>query len=135
MIKLSKNDQKFLQTPLNKLIDKVQKKVNEYIRKRDEGKPCISCQQYKTLQAGHFHSAGKFSRLRFTYTNIHGQCMQCNYYGHGELIKYALNITDRITLDELEELNITARNKKLFKWDKYSLLDIYNKTRLLIKEL
>jgi hypothetical protein len=44
---------------------------NEYIRLRDEGKPCISCGSYNKLQAGHFWAVGGYDGLRFDEDNVH----------------------------------------------------------------
>lgn len=61
---------------------------NEYIRIRDDGKPCISCGQYRKLQAGHFIAVGRSQALRYCETNINGQCQQCNTYLRGNLLYY-----------------------------------------------
>ena len=60
------------------LKDKLVKLFHKFIRERDKDKPCISCGQYTTLQAGHFYSGGHYSALRFDEDNVHGQCLRCN---------------------------------------------------------
>lgn len=47
------------QKPLKIKIDAEQVRVNAIVRKRDHGKPCISCGKYTTLEAGHFISVAK----------------------------------------------------------------------------
>jgi hypothetical protein len=70
---------------------KAQQKFNEYIRKRDEMKPCISCQTTKTVKydAGHYVPVGRSSALRFNEFNCHKQCSSyCNVHLSGNLIAY-----------------------------------------------
>ena len=56
---------------------------HKYIRNRDAGQPCISCDSFTTLQAGHFYSAGNNPSVRFNEDNVHGQC---KYSGLGILV-------------------------------------------------
>ena len=51
---------------------KAQKVFNAYIRKRDEGLPCISCGTGQPQHAGHYFSAGHNSKLRFEERNVGG---------------------------------------------------------------
>lgn len=84
---------------------------NKFIRKRDEGLNCVSCNQpYKTnFQAGHFHSTGGYPELRFIETNVHGQCRYCNLHAHGNLIEYREGLMKRIGGGELTILE-TLKN-------------------------
>lgn len=52
--------------------------VNKLVRLLDQGKPCISCGEYRELEAGHYRSVGSMPSLRFDTRNIHGQCRPCN---------------------------------------------------------
>ena len=92
---------------------------HEYIRKRDEGQPCISCSKYRELQAGHYYSAGKFERLRFDPRNVNGQCKSCNYFMSGNLIEYRKNLIKKIGNEEVEKLDLVAANRKPFKSDRF----------------
>lgn len=66
-----------------------QKLFNTYIRWRDTrpsgNAQCISCSKIvtfgeSTCHAGHYHSVGARSDLRFNEDNVHAQCMHCNNF-------------------------------------------------------
>lgn len=78
---------------------------NAYIRKRDEGKPCISCGSYTGKQnAGHYRSVGSAPELRFNELNCHLQCEKCNTYLSGNLINYRIELIKRIGLEAVDWL-------------------------------
>ncbi len=106
---------------------------HKFIRNRDKDKPCISCGKYTTLQAGHYHSAGKNPVVRFNEDNVHGQCLSCNYFKSGDLINYTYNLIDRIGKERFDKLKLQVDLSKQirFKWDKYFLLEIIEKYRTL----
>ena len=103
---------------------KAQKVFNTYIRLRDEGKPCISCKTpyKKNFQAGHYFSAGFHWSVRYNENNCFGQCIRCNMYLSGNLQQYSVNILERITPDQLEELSI--KSQKTIKYSKEELINI-----------
>jgi hypothetical protein len=74
-----------------------QKAVNEYVRLRDQGKPCISCQKPwdATFQAGHYRSRGAAPQLALDPRNIAGQCVQCNLHKHGNQAAFRLGLIER----------------------------------------
>ena len=101
---------------------------HNYIRKRDEGKPCVSCKEpYNSRhQAGHFYKAELFSTLKFEETNIHNQCVGCNIHKDGNESQYRVNIQSRLTNYEYNRLNDLAKEDKLsnHKWDREKLKEI-----------
>lgn len=101
--------------PLPKLIKKAQIAFNAYIRNRDKDKGCISCGG-DVDHAGHYFSAGQYSALRFDETNVHGQCVGCNTYKHGNLIEYGLGIVQRYGEAYHMELLNKSRGERLKKW-------------------
>lgn len=104
---------------------KAQIAFNKFIRKRDAGKPCISCGA-TVQQAGHFYSAGHFDALRFTEDNAHGQCVRCNYYLSGNLSAYRVNLEKRIGSERLQRLDEQAAMSKRQRgknWDRFSLIE------------
>ena len=109
---------------------------NRYVRLRDQNKPCVSCGQFRTLQAGHFYSAGHYPALRFDLNNIHGQCHSCNLHLHGNLNEYRRRITGRISKDDLKLLDYTAdlNKRQSFKWDRASLIDVIEECKRLVKQ-
>ena len=75
---------------------KAKKALHAYIRARDEGNACISCDTIlrKTgkpggdFDAGHFRSVGSAKHLEFDERNIFGQCKHCNDYLKGNQLEY-----------------------------------------------
>lgn len=97
--------------------------VNRYIRTRDANKDgiayCISCNHpiklgTKSYHAGHFHTVGARSDLRFNPDNIHGQCSQCNKFNNcrasgsvGE--NYRKNLIKKIGHKRVDALNTRTK--------------------------
>lgn len=79
---------------------------NKYIRLRDAGKPCISCDRPLTgkFDAGHYLSVGSYPNLRFDEDNVHGQDVYCNQHLHGNHIEYGLRLPLRIGQDAYNRL-------------------------------
>ena len=81
---------------------------NRFIRLRDQGMPCISCQRYHPgqIHAGHFIAVGMGGGhpLQFCEENVHGQCAPCNNHLSGNLLPYRRNLIDKIGLDRVEWL-------------------------------
>lgn len=112
---------------------------HNYIRKRDKGKPCISCgaKWRPNFQAGHFYKAELYSTLKFHEDNIHGQCPKCNIREEGNLSPYSVNLPERIGKDAFDSLNALAAKEKQtnHKWDKEELNKIREKYKKLLKSL
>ena len=86
-------------------LKEVQVLFNRWIRLRDKGKNCISCNKpAKKENAGHYRSVGGNPELRFEPLNCHLQCEYCNTYLHGNLIEYRKNLIKKIGLDKVEWL-------------------------------
>jgi hypothetical protein len=80
---------------LPKLKAEAQDIFNAYIRRRDAELPCISCGQYKHLQAGHYHAVKGYDSLRYDEDNVHGECAGCNCFDESHLIGYGRNLVKR----------------------------------------
>ena len=102
---------------------------NKYIRLRDAGKSCVSCDSPTFSDAGHYYSAGHYPPLRYNENNVHGQCKQCNYFKHGNLIEYRKRITERIPQKELDRLDFAVKVYKRtgYKWDRFYLIEVIQK--------
>ena len=86
---------------------------NKYIRLRDMGLVCISCQQPpKKKNAGHYFSSGGHSNVRFDEDNVHLQCEHCNTFLSGNLLNYQIGIEKRIGADKLIDLQAKAHLEK-----------------------
>jgi gamma-glutamylcyclotransferase (GGCT)/AIG2-like uncharacterized protein YtfP len=100
-----------------------------WIRKRDEGQPCISCGSYNVHDAGHYYSAGHHPALEFDEDNVHGQCRRCNSFLSGNLIEYRKGLINRIGGDRVEMLDMKAGYYKRhgYKHDRFRLIEIIEK--------
>jgi hypothetical protein len=93
-----------------------QKVFNQYIRLRDKHKPCVSCESKLGVKfdAGHYFSS-VHKAVTFDEDNVHGQCVACNQYKHGNLLNYQIGIEKRIGADRLLTLH-----EKAYQTRKYS---------------
>ena len=87
-------------------LNELQKIFNKYIRLRDFGKPCISCNRplRGKYDAGHYYSVGAYPNLRFNEDNVHGQCVYCNQHKHGNAADYTVNLPLRIGVERYNNL-------------------------------
>ena len=92
--------------PLAHWLELTQTVVNELVRERDAGRPCISCgaTDAYAFDAGHFLSRGARPELRFVLSNIALQCASCNRHKGGNQAMFRLGLIDRIGLAEVERL-------------------------------
>ena len=99
---------------------------NKYIRCRDEGLNCISCEKpirKGNVDAGHMWSAGGHSNLRFNEFNVNAQCSRpCNKDKSGDINNYRLGFIKRYGIDKLNELDSTAHIERKFTKDELELL-------------
>lgn len=86
---------------------------NAWVRERDYGLPCISCDSTpddsglmtgSRIDAGHYRSRGAMPSLRFEPLNCHAQCVKCNRYLSGNTVEYRARLINRIGPDNLEWL-------------------------------
>lgn len=105
---------------LKDYLKELQVVFNKYIRLRDEGLPCVSCQRHHKGQyhAGHYRSVGAAPQLRFNELNVNKQCSACNNHKSGNVVEYRINLIKKIGIDAVEWLE--AENKPA----KYSVSDV-----------
>lgn len=121
---------------LGYLLENTKNKCHEFIRLRDKGLPCISCNNpyNNDFQAGHFYKAELYSNLKFDENNINGQCRQCNLRKEGNESGYRVGIIKRFGAEHLIKLDELAESykKEDFKWDREQLNEIrdYYKQKL-----
>lgn len=79
---------------------------NRYIRIRDTGLPCISCDKPDSgaRDASHYRARSVSPELRFNEDNCHAACVKCNQHMHGNLIEYRIRLIRKIGLDKVEWL-------------------------------
>jgi len=102
------------------------KTFNKWIRERDKDKGCVTCKSWRIDHACHFYSAGHFSALMFNEDNVHGGCLQCNYFKHGSTGDYRRRIEHRIGLQRLQLLDSVATRNPVKKWSSIELEFIIN---------
>ena len=127
----SKIIQRYRKKSISQLKKIAETHFNKFIRLRDKGQSCISCNN-QFNQAGHYYSGGHHSALKFNENNVNGQCIRCNYHLHGNLIEYRKRLINKIGIDKVEELDkLASYYKRLgYKWDKMVLIakiEIYKK--------
>jgi hypothetical protein len=107
---------------------------NKWIRHRDKGLNCISCDKPpKKANAGHYFSQGGHSNVRFHEDNVHLQCEHCNSYLSGNLLNYRIGIEKRIGGERLIALHEQAHTTK--KWTVQELNEIIETYKRKLKEL
>ena len=113
------------------------KKVfQKWIRMRDSGKPCISCNNPnpKYWSGGHYFPAGVYSGLIFDERNCHAQCNSyCNMYLSGNLSAYRIGLVNRYGKEFVEQLEEDSIVKRNYKYTKSELIEIKNKYLAKIK--
>ena len=99
---------------------------SQYIRMRDSNNnwfaKCCTCEvvdEWKYLQAGHF-VAGRNNSILFEETNVHAQCVGCNYFGRNAKhygnyyefmkAKYGVEEVDRLILLSNREVLLTKED-------------------------
>jgi hypothetical protein len=85
--------------------------VNKFVRMRDDGSQCISCNlildsKKIKFDAGHYFNVGQYpqSELRFNLDNIHAQCTRCNRELSGNLIEYREKLIQKIGEERFKQL-------------------------------
>ena len=125
-----KNDLKTLQDWLKE----AQTIFNKYVRLRDSGLWCISCNlPPKKKNAGHYFSSGGHSNVRFDEDNVHLQCEACNTFLSGNLLQYQIGIQKKIGAQKLLELQKRAHITK--KWTIDELKEIIETYKKKVNEL
>ena len=109
-----------------------QQVFNKFIRLRDAGQNCISCNKKPLKEnAGHFYNANNHWNVRFNELNVHLQCEYCNTHLHGNLIEYRTNLINKIRNSEF--LILEAESKKTRKFSIDELKDLITVYKAKIK--
>ena len=107
---------------------------NKYIRERDKGLNCISCDKPPLKKnCGHYYSQGGHSNVRFDEDNCHLQCEHCNTYLSGNLLNYQIGIEKRIGADRLIELQGRAHLEK--RWSVDEIKELIKKYKEMYNQL
>ena len=89
-------------------LKEAQTAFNKYVRLRDNGKPCVSCDKPDNGQhqrhASHYRSVGACSNLRFNLNNCFASCMQCNSHKAGNVVEYRIRLVKKLGTEKVEWL-------------------------------
>lgn len=91
-----------------------QTEFNRYIRGRDYGNACISCDG-KTgakMNAGHYLTVGAHPEMRYEELNCNLQCEHCNSHLSGNIVEYRKRLIIKIGADKLDWLEGPHEAKK-----------------------
>lgn len=107
---------------------------NAYIRERDVGLPCISCDSLPSdhdlitgsrWDAGHYRSVGACPELRFEPLNVHRQCVKCNRNLSGNAVEYRIRLVKRIGADQVDWLEGPHKPQRLTIEDLQAIKALY----------
>lgn len=120
---------------VQELMKAAQVVFNKFIRIRDKDQPCISCgsKLENKFDAGHYFSSGGHKAVTFDEDNVHGQCVACNQWKHGNLIQYQIGIEQRIGGERLMQLHEKAHQS--VKYSREDLRDLIATYKQKIKNL
>ena len=84
--------------------------INKYVRLRDKGLRCISCNKYEVdmvgyWDSGHYLTVGAHSNIRFNVNNINSQCRDCNGFKGGNPEQHRAGILRRYGQKRLDWLD------------------------------
>ena len=110
-----------------------------WIRIRDLGKTCISCQTLLTdirdYDAGHYYNANSYPNLLFNEFNVNGQCKnRCNNLLSGNLIEYRKGIINRYGNEVLFTLDNLADDKTVRTLKKEYYIEVMNEYKKRCKD-
>jgi hypothetical protein len=113
------------------LVKAVERAFNGFIRARDHGKPCISCDRPhdptpNAWDAGHYRSVGSAKHMQFVEDNVHGQCKHCNHRLAGNHVAYRAGLIARIGLAAVERIESDQTVRKYTKEGLIELARHYN---------
>lgn len=112
----SKKKAEFYDNDRSHQLKLTQSTFNAWIRFRDSGKPCVSCDKPDSgthqRHASHFRSVGACAELRFNSLNVHTSCSVCNNHLSGNIAGYRPRLIDKIGIELVEWLEGPHEQKK-----------------------
>jgi hypothetical protein len=122
---------------VSKLIAECQIVFNEYIRLRDAGKGCISCDSPTFTDCGHLFKKSTRPAMRFNPMAAAGQCRSCNSLPDGNYDAFCEGIYKRYGADYLQTVIQTANNSRQtdHKWSRSELQELIKYFKSEIKKL
>jgi len=127
--KLAKKEAKDSMKSYSQRVAEAKVIFQRWIRKRDNGKPCISCGSTKSTvwDAGHYKKAELYSGVIFNELNTNLQCGKCNRYLGGNELNYRIGLIKKIGEEAVKELEELAQKTMRYKWSDEELIEIKKK--------
>ena len=104
--------------PKSKWLAELQALVNKYVRLRDAGEGCISCDKPSSWagqwHASHYHSRGHSAQLRFNLWNIHKGCSVCNSHLSGNIGQYTPRLIEKIGQEKVDWMEANKSQPKSY---------------------
>lgn len=119
------------------LLQICQTTFNEFVRLRDKGLPCISCEDKYPSDAGHLFKKSIRPAMRFNPHACFGQCRACNSLPDGNYEAMCQGIAARYGVEYLTEVIQETNNsrKTYHKWSQIELLELIDYYKSEIKRL
>ena len=127
--KIRKDKQNLKELDKSYLTKIAQIAFNKYIRARDKGNPCISCDHTGKRQrhAGHYRPVGRNKQHRFNEMNCNSQCSICNEKLSGNLIPYRVKLIALYGLGRVEAMECDNSTKSYSVDELKEVTEIYRK--------
>lgn len=93
---------------------------SRWVRRRDKW-TCFTCKKLKPwreIQAGHFVPRRHLA-TRYDEENVHAQCVACNVFLKGNMVKYAIALKIKFGPDIIEKLDARSQTIKPYKKANY----------------
>lgn len=121
-------------------VEKAKKAMHLYVRTRDHGKPCCSCDTILLstgkiggdYDAGHLRSVGSAKHLEFDPRNVWGQCKDCNMRLNGNEREFERRLRIKEG-DEMVDSLMADNQERRLKISDFQEIEVYYKLKL--KEL
>jgi len=121
--------------PKSYYVKQAQAAFNAYIRKRDEGSVCISCQKPpKKINCGHYKTTKARPDIRFHQFNGNIQCEHCNTWKSGAIDLYRPNLIKKIGEKNVEWLESEQPMQNLTQDDLIEIKEYYKEQLKLLKD-
>lgn len=122
--------------PRSWYLKEAQKWFNKFIRMRDAGQPCISCEKPDNGQhqrhASHYRSVGACSSMRYDENNVHSSCSVCNAWLSGNIGEYTPRLIVKIGQSEYERIKYAPN---IYAWSIDELKEITKEYKKKCKSL
>lgn len=114
MGRIEKREYRKKTEPLKSMLGKAQAAFNRYIKLRDAGLPCVSCDRQVPAEvslgslgwhAGHYRTTEACPALRFEPDACHLQCYRCNTRLSANLHEYRKRLIERIGAERVAWLD------------------------------